>query len=278
MLVKEIECKSILTPTTLKSLDYTINPYFGCTHGCVYCYCRELSRRFHKHEEPWGEFIDVKKNAADILRKDLRKNPQGIVWLSSTTDAYQPIEDKYKLTRGLLEGLLDSQLKVDILSKGALVTRDIDLFKRFGDRITVGFTINTLDDSFRKHSEPGAAPIGKRIEQLAQLRDEGVPRYASFGPVFPEFTDAEALFKTFKELGITYTFTESFNTRGENWTEVKRILEQNYPELLPKYERIFFDKDEKARWHGELQKQIDSLSQKYGIKCDTYFVFREKFK
>jgi DNA repair photolyase len=279
MLVKEILCKSILTPTTLASIEYTINPYFGCGHSCVYCYCKQLTKRFQKHQEPWGTYIDVKINAPEILKKQLEKNPKGVVWLSSATDPYQPIEKKYELTRKILDELSKSDLKTDILTKGCMATRDIDVFEKFKkDKIIIGATINVLDDRVRRDFEPFAAPIEKRIEQLSALRDAKIPIYASFGPVFPEFTDIHGLFKVFKELGITYAFTEKLNTRGENWLEIKKILENKYPELLPKYEKIFFDKKVCEEWHNGVKKQIEELAQRYGIKCDIYFEFREKFK
>ena len=280
MPIKEIRCKTILTTTKLKSIDYTINPYFGCQHACRYCYCRELCERFGRHSghEAWGSFVDVKVNATDVLNKELKKNPTGIVWLSSATDPYQPIERKYELTRKILNSLLNSRLKIDILTKAAMVTRDIDIFKQFGNRIIVGFTINMLDDSFRKELEPGAATIEARISQLAELKDTGIPVYASFGPIFPFITDVDALFKLFSKLGIRYTFTESLNTRGKNWIEVRNVLEQKYPELLPKYEDIFFNPRTRREWHKKLAAQILHLSNRYGIKCDIYFDFVEKFK
>jgi DNA repair photolyase len=100
--------KTILSVS--KVYDYVINPYRGCRHGCTYCYARFM-KRFTGHKEPWGEFVDVKVNASQLLRKQLKKAKQGIVALSTVTDPYQPIERKYELTRRCLEALLDHQFQ-----------------------------------------------------------------------------------------------------------------------------------------------------------------------
>ncbi len=103
MKIKKIQSKTILTKSNIPGVDYCINPYVGCSHGCVYCYA-SFMRRFTGHaNEEWGKFIDIKINAPQVLEKEMIKNPKkGIVLLGSVTDAYQPIERKYKLTRQVL--------------------------------------------------------------------------------------------------------------------------------------------------------------------------------
>lgn len=146
--IKEIEAKSILTKSGIPGVDYCINPYVGCFHACKYCYATFM-KRFTGHTEAWGSFVDVKVNAPDVLQKQLKNKVKGRVMVSSVTDAYQPIEAKYKLTRKCLEILLQNQFPVDILTKSPLVLRDLDLIKKFKD-IEVGVTITTNDDKIRK--------------------------------------------------------------------------------------------------------------------------------
>ena len=106
MKANTIQCKTLLTKSRLPEVDYCINPYVGCSHGCVYCYSQFI-KRFTGHTERWGEFVDVKINASKILEKELLRNPKrGVVLLGSVTDAYQPAERKYKITRDILEVLL----------------------------------------------------------------------------------------------------------------------------------------------------------------------------
>ncbi|OHB92630.1 MAG: radical SAM protein [Planctomycetes bacterium RIFCSPHIGHO2_12_39_6] len=141
-------------------------------------------KRYTGHTEAWGSFVDVKINAPEILQKQLKRAKIGRVMISSVTDAYQPIESKYKLTRQCLEILLQSQFPVDILTKSSLVLRDTDLIKKFKD-IEVGITITTNDEKISRVFEPNAPSIMARIRTLRALHDKGINTYAFIGPVLP---------------------------------------------------------------------------------------------
>jgi len=181
--VREIFSKTILTKTAISSFDYCINPYVGCGHGCRYCYA-SFMKRFTGHLEPWGEFVDVKVNAANILRKQLKRARPGTVSLSTVTDPYQPLEKTYHLTRKCLEALLERQFSVSILTRSSLCLRDIDLFKQFKN-IVVGFSITTHDEAIKKIFEPHSPSIRSRIEALKNLREENIGTYAFIGPMLP---------------------------------------------------------------------------------------------
>jgi len=103
MIVREIYARSILSKS--KVFDYVVNPYIGCQHGCAYCYARFM-KRFTGHKEPWGEFVDVKINAAHLLQREIEKMPPGRVWVSGVCDPYQPLERAYELTKKCLEILV----------------------------------------------------------------------------------------------------------------------------------------------------------------------------
>jgi DNA repair photolyase len=183
MKVKEILVKTVLTKTAIPGFDYCINPYIGCGHGCRYCYA-SFMKRFTGHLEPWGEFVDVKVNAAYLLRKQLKRAGHGVVALSTVTDPYQPAEKKYQLTRKCLEALLDAQLSVNLLTRSPLCLRDMDLFKRF-KRIEVGFSITTHDEGIKKIFEPCSPSILSRVKALRVLRQEKIGTYAFIGPTLP---------------------------------------------------------------------------------------------
>lgn len=183
LIIREIKAKSILTKSGIPGVDYCVNPYIGCSHGCRYCYATFM-KRYSGHTEEWGSFVDVKINAPEILQKQLKRAKRGRVLISSVTDAYQPIESKYKLTRQCLEILLQSQFPVDILTKSPLVLRDTDLIKKFKD-IEVGITITTNDEKMQKIFEPNAPSIMARIRTLKALHDKGINTYAFIGPVLP---------------------------------------------------------------------------------------------
>jgi DNA repair photolyase len=141
-------------------------------------------KRFTGHLEPWGEFIDAKVNAPYLLRKQLKREKQGVVALSTVTDPYQPIEKKYQLTRKCLEALLDAQLSVNLLTRSPLCLRDIDLFKQFKS-IEVGLSITTHDEGIKKIFEPRSPSVSSRVEALRALRQEKIRTYAFIGPMLP---------------------------------------------------------------------------------------------
>lgn len=195
MIVREIEVKSILTKTKIPGHDYCLNPYSGCAHGCRYCYAGFM-RRFSGHEEHWGSYVDVKVNAVEMLRRQLKRPKTGSVCLSSVTDPYQALEEKYRLTRGCLELLKESGLSVSILTRSPLAARDIDLFQEFRD-IEVGFSIGTDDDKIRALLEPCAPTIPQRIEALRKIHDAGITTYVFIGPLLP--LDAKKLAHLLKD-------------------------------------------------------------------------------
>ena len=183
MILKEIISRSILTKTGIPGFDYCVNPYVGCEHGCRYCYAGFM-KRFTGHSEPWGDFVDVKVNAPQLLRKQLKRARQGSVILASVTDPYQPVEKTYRLTRGCLEALQEYSFDVDLLTRSPLCLRDIDLFKRF-KTITVGFSIGTHDEKVKKLFEPRAPAIRSRVEALRTLHAGKINTYAFIGPMLP---------------------------------------------------------------------------------------------
>jgi DNA repair photolyase len=180
--VREIEAKSILNAS--KVYDYCINPYTGCQVACVYCYAALFMRRYSGHAEPWGGFVDVKINAPGLLARQIDKAKKGTIWIASVCDPYQPLEKKYALTRRLVEALIGKEFPVVIQSKSALLRRDLDVIRRLSD-VEVGFTIATEDETSARLFEPGAAPVGDRIEILKEFKAAGVRTFAFAGPLLP---------------------------------------------------------------------------------------------
>jgi len=180
--VREIEAKSVLNKS--KVYDYCLNPYTGCQIGCRYCYARLFMRRYSGHEEAWGEFVDVKINAPEVLRNQLTKARTGTVWISSVCDPYQPLEAKYELTRRCLKELLEKQFPLNIQTKSKLILRDLDLLLHFKE-IEVGFTITTDDERVAKLFEPHASPVKERIKALGEIHSAGIKTFAFLGPLLP---------------------------------------------------------------------------------------------
>ena len=183
MKTREIFSRTILTKTGIPSFDYCINPYVGCGHGCRYCYA-SFMKRFTGHREPWGEFVDVKINAPQVLRRQLKRAKPGTVLLSSVTDPYQPLEKTYRLTRGCLEALLEHDFSVDLLTRSPLCLRDLDLIRQFKE-IDVGFSLGTHDERIKALFEPRSPSLKSRAEALRALHRAGVGTYAFIGPMLP---------------------------------------------------------------------------------------------
>jgi DNA repair photolyase len=180
--VREIEAKSILNPSKIH--DYCVNPYTGCEVGCVYCYAALFMGRYSGHSEPWGEFVDVKVNAPELLAKQIAKAKRGTIWFASVCDPYQPLEERFALTRRSLEVLVGRDFPVEIQTKSARVRRDLDVIRRLSD-VEIGFTTATDDETIAGMFEPRASPVGERVEVLREFKAAGVSTFAFAGPLLP---------------------------------------------------------------------------------------------
>jgi DNA repair photolyase len=176
--------------------DRTVNPYRGCEHGCIYCYARPSHA--YLGLSPGLDFesrLQAKPDAAEILRKELAKPGYrcGPIALGMNTDAYQPIEREYRITRGILEVLAECRHPVSMVTKSALVERDLDLLAPMAELglATVYVTITTLDRSIARRLEPRAAAPERRLETLRRLAEAGIPTGVMVAPVIPALTDGE---------------------------------------------------------------------------------------
>jgi len=218
MIVKEIYAKSILSVS--KIYPYVINPYTGCAHCCSYCYA-SFMKRFTGHTEPWGQFVDVKVNAADLLRHEILKKKMDRVWVSGVCDPYQPLEAKYQLTRQCLEILAQYGWPVTVQTRSPLVLRDIDVLQK-GEKFEVGCSITTADDNIRRIFEPSAPPIAERIRTLDELHKAGIKTYVMIAPLLPGAEDlAEELAGK-----VDSVLIDRMNYNHSDWIYKKHRLEK----------------------------------------------------
>lgn len=182
--------KRLLNPASgfLSGYSHTLNPYAGCSFACSYCYVRQMPIALFRNKE-WGSWVDIKKETADLLRKELiraRKKGPVTIFMSSSTDPYQPIEHKEKVTRSLLEVLVEEMPDfLFVQTRSPLVTRDIDLFVQMKDRIRVSITIETDLEEMRKRFSPHAPSVNGRFRALKQVVDAGIPAQATIAPILP---------------------------------------------------------------------------------------------
>ena len=185
---RRVRVKTALSRSGLPDLDYALNPYIGCAHGCLYCYARGYVR-IAEVSERWGRLVYIKENLLDVLRRDVRRLKPGTVGVSTITDPYQPIEAAEELTRRAISSLLKSGFRVSVQTKSPLVLRDLDLLLEYPKSVDVGFTIITMDVAVASTLEPGAPPPRARAEALASISRAGIRTWLFYGPVIPGVND-----------------------------------------------------------------------------------------
>ncbi len=217
MQVKEVYAKTILSKS--KVHDYTINPYSGCEHGCTYCYARFM-KRYTGHTESWGEYVDVKVNAPELLLHETARKKNGRVWISGVCDPYQPLEKEYELTARCLEILSRCGWAVTLQTKSFLVTRDLELLRGF-DEIEVGLSIATADKEVSEIFEPKCPSIRARVEALGRLHSKGLKTFVMIAPLLP---GAEGLVKQLVGKA-DFVLIDKMNYHYADWVYRKHDLE-----------------------------------------------------
>ncbi len=236
----------------MEGYDYSLNPYSGCTFGCNYCYAAFFSRNREKMDN-WGKWVEVKENALSLLRKK-RRRPliDKVVYMSSVTDPYQPIDKELELTREILKEFAEyHKIGLVIQTRAALVTRDIDLFQKIG-RVQVNMTVTTDDEQVRKVFEPYCPSNKVRLKAIKEIHDKGIQACITMTPLLP-VKDPVQFAQDLKATGIKNFIIQPFHkakgkfvagTREEalqvlhdyNWNEetyqgVFQVIRQHIPHI-----------------------------------------------
>lgn len=266
---KTIKTNDYLTKSKLPSSDYVINPYIGCSHGCKYCYANFM-KRFTGHKEEWGTFVDIKECNKKINTKKLENKT---VFLSSVTDCYNHLEEKYQITRNILKQLINVNCYINISTKSKLILRDLDILKQLKN-LTVSMSINTLDENF-KNDMDNASTIRERLNTLKELHNNGIYTVLFMSPIFPYITNFKKIIETTKDYIDEYWF-ENLNLRGTYKQTILDYIKTNYPNLLEKYNDIYIKKD-KTYWIS-LSEEIKEYCATNNIKYINYFYHEELVK
>ena len=262
VVVRYVKVRSLLSPTKLGA-DFVINPYVGRPHGCLYCYAACM-RGAAERGEPWGSYLDVKRPAAP---PDLAKLYRRSILLSSMTDAYNPYEERARVTRALLRSLVPAQPDVAIITKSALAARDADIFKEF-PRVKVVFSFSSLDDDFRRRAEPHASSPAKKLAAMEALRNAGVEVGVMTAPIFPGITDCAEIIEACAPLVSSMTF-DTLNLRAGNREKILRFVKNLRPGLEPLYRRIYAEGDS-SYWRA-LKTRIEDDCRSRGVKFSVFF-------
>jgi DNA repair photolyase len=247
MVVREILARSVLSKSRVS--EYTVNPYGGCQHGCSYCYARFM-KRYSGHKEAWGEYVDVKFNAPEVLQREIKHKKPGDVWISGVCDPYQPLEKKYELTKRCLQILIENDWPITIQTRSPLVLRDIELL-RSSSKIEVGMTITTSDDGIRRLFEPQAPSVKERIRAVGELHAEGIKTFVMIAPLLPKAEDLVPLLAG----KVDRALVDRMNYNYADWVYRKFKLEES------KSEAYF-------RRTGE---EICSSFRQLGIECQVLY-------
>ena len=262
MTVNYRESKSIITKSNIPEIDFVINPYIGCQHGCIYCYA-EFMIRFTGHKgDKWGEFLDIKTYDFDKIKPERYDGKR--ILLSSVTDPYLPLELKYENTRKILEKLIGTKAEISVLTKSKFVTRDIDLFKKF-ENLKVGISINSLDSNFAKLVEKGASRPQERLKALKEVHDNGIKTYTFISPFFPRITDYKAIIEETIDYTDSYNF-ENLNFRPHNVPRILKLIKAHYPDLVSVYQEFRKDNSLWDLIESEIESYCDKLNLTYKIE------------
>lgn len=266
MIINEIKTNDYLTKSNLPASDYVINPYVGCSHGCKYCYA-SFMKRFTGHQEAWGDFIDIKRCDKKInLKKIVGKS----VFLSSVTDCYNEYEEKYAITRSILEQLVKSDCKLSISTKSKLILRDIDLLKKIKD-VTVCMSVNTLDESFKDDMDK-ASSIKDRLDALKELHENGIYTVLFMSPIFPYITNWKEIIEISNDFVDEFWF-ENLNLRGSYKYSILNYIKEKYNDLFCKYIDIYENKNN--YYWNDLSKKIEEYCVNNNIKYTNFFYHKE---
>jgi DNA repair photolyase len=189
---------------------FSLNPYRGCEHGCAYCYARPTHETLGMNAGlDFETKILVKHDAVNLLRKELNRKGWTAepIMIAGVTDCYQPAERRFKLTRGILEVLLEARQPLCLITKNSLVCRDIDLLAPLAERrlVSVALSITTLDSELARTLEPRTATPAAKLRAMRELSAAGVPVRVMIAPVIPGLNDAEipAILAAAKEVGAS---------------------------------------------------------------------------
>lgn len=242
-----IKAKTILTKVKYGAnwygIDYNMNLYKGCTHGCIYCDSR--SNCYHIDN---FDIVRGKENALYILEKELSKKSRGVVGIGAMSDTYNPLEQQYEQTRKALELIEKYGFGVSIDTKSDLILRDIDLLKKINlnNNVIIKFTITTPNDELSKIIEPNVCVSSRRLKAIKILNDNGIFAGIMMNPVLPFITDNEKdikeLVRLASENGAKFIHTYMGMTLRENQRDYYyEKLDENFKELKEKYMKYYGD-------------------------------------
>ncbi|BDI21515.1 radical SAM protein [Herbiconiux sp. L3-i23] len=274
----EVMAKSALNkvPGGSYGFGWTINPYRGCTHACVYCFARPTHNYLELDDgDDFDRQIIVKVNVGDVLRRELAKTSwqRDPVALGTNTDPYQRAEGRYRLMPEIVTALADSGTPLSILTKGTLLRRDLDLLAELSKRVPVdiAMSIAVYDDELQQSVEPGTPTTAARLATVAAVREHGLRCSVFMMPVLPYLTDTkrhlDTALRAVADAGATSVLHSTLYLKPGTREWFFAWLERVHPDLVPRYRSLYAQganaPKEYRAWLGE---RFEQARRRHGMK------------
>ena len=231
-------CRSALNKVTGMPFKWSLNPYMGCAHRCTFCYVRAFERRADRpSDDRYGQSIRVKTNVVEVLRAELARKSwaREVVVVGAATDPYQPIEGRFRITRGCIEALAEARSPLSIITRGPLIVRDRDVLQHAARRarVSVSLSVPTLDDAIWRVTEPGTSPPRQRLRAVRLLAEAGIRVGVALAPILPGLSDRPELLldavRAARDAGASKLWTELLYLRPGTCEHFLETLARVWP-------------------------------------------------
>jgi DNA repair photolyase len=239
--------RTALTRVQGMPFKWSLNPYTGCAHRCTFCYVRDFEHRAGRpHDDRYGRRIRVKVGIVEQLRRELaRRTHKEPVAIGSATDPYQPVEGRYRLTRGCIRELGGARTPLSIITRGPMIVRDIDVLQdaaRLTD-VSVNISIPTVDRDLWRRTEPGTAPPHQRFRAMRELVQAGIHTSVALAPLLPGLSDTEAsirgVIEQAREAGACNAWINILYMRDGVREHFLASLARDFPGEVERYRELY---------------------------------------
>jgi DNA repair photolyase len=266
--IVEIAAKSVLNRVAGMPFAWSINPYQGCAHQCVFCYARAT----HAYREldgvnEWGSQIYAKVNAPAVLRRELSRPSwnNDEVAIGTATDPYQAIEGRYRITRGILTELSRARTPMHLITRSGLIVRDIDVLSDYASRAAISICVSlpTLDERLAREIEPTVAAPQKRLMAVKRLADAGIRVGVGVAPVLPGLTDdlntLTDVVRAAAEAGASFAWHGTLNLGDVTKDAFFSYLDERQPTLVERYRAMYPNKYPPNSYSRSIAKAFDEV-------------------
>ena len=273
---REEPCKSALNRVRGMAFDWSLNPYMGCVHRCAFCYVRAFELRADRvFDDRYGRSIRVKVNVVKVLQRELARASweHETVAIGAATDPYQPAEGRYRLTRGCIEALGDARNPFSIITRGPLIVRDLDVLADAARhaKVSVTFSIPTLDEEVWRKTEPSTAHPRQRLRALRALVDAGIRASVGMAPILPGISDRpeqlEDVVRAAREAGACGIWANLLFLRPGTREHFLEHLAREWPEELERYDGLYRGRAYlPAEETKPLRARVAALASQHGVR------------